>query len=126
MANERLEQAADRLYTDLARHGVQGLDVERHAGLNVSGIGLVDAPILVRFGGKCLIVEVHGLDGRLSLDVSAFTPELSAAEFATAQRTILSEFSAAVRTGISHELDVHRGVHLQRLIADAARQLAGR
>lgn len=73
-----------------------------------------------------LIVEVHGLDGRLSLDVSAFTPELSAAEFATAQRTILSEFSAAVRTGISHELDVHRGVHLQRLIADAARQLAGR
>lgn len=73
-----------------------------------------------------LIVEVHGLEGRLSLDVSAFTPEQSAAEFATAQRTILSEFAAAIRTGISHELDVHRGVHLQRLIADAARQLAGR
>lgn len=73
-----------------------------------------------------LIVEVHGLEGRLSLDVSAFTPEQSAAEFTTAQRTILSEFAAAIRTGISHELDVHRGVHLQRLIADAARQLAGR
>ena len=71
-----------------------------------------------------LIVEVHGLDGKLSLDVSAFSPEKSAAEFATAQRTILGEFAAAVRTGVSHELDVHRGVHLQRLIDDASRQLA--
>lgn len=71
-----------------------------------------------------LIVEVHGLQGRLSLDVSAFTPEQSAAEFATAQRTILTEFTAAVRAGVSHQLDVHRGVHLQRLIDDASRQLA--
>lgn len=71
-----------------------------------------------------LIVEVHGLEGKLSLDVNAFSPEKSAAEFATAQRTILSEFAAAVHSGISHELDVHRGVHLQRLIDDASRQLA--
>ena len=71
-----------------------------------------------------LIVEVHGLAGKLSLDVSAFSADKSAAEFATAQRTILSEFAAAVRTGVSHELDVHRGVHLQRLIDDASRQLA--
>ncbi len=72
-----------------------------------------------------LMVEVHGLEGKLSLDVSAFSPEKSAAEFATAQRTILSEFAAAVRSGTSHELDVHRGVHLQRLIEDASHQLAG-
>jgi len=71
-----------------------------------------------------LIVEVHGLEGQLSLDVGAFSPEKSAAEFATAQRTILSEFAVAVRHGASHELDVHRGVHLQRLIDDAAHQLA--
>ncbi len=71
-----------------------------------------------------LIVEVFGLEGQLSLDVSAFSPEKSVAEFATAQRTILSEFAAAVRSGVSHELDVHRGLHLQRLIEDAARQLA--
>ena len=71
-----------------------------------------------------LIVEVHGLAGKLSLDVSAFSADKSAAEFATAQRTILSEFAAAVRTSVSHELDVHRGVHLQRLIDDASRQLA--
>jgi len=70
-----------------------------------------------------LIVEVHGPEGQLSLDVSAFSPEKSAAEFATAQRTILSEFAAAVRSGVSHELDVHRGLHLQRLIEDASRQL---
>lgn len=70
-----------------------------------------------------LIVEVHGREGQLSLDVSAFSPEKSAAEFATAQRTILSEFATAVRTGVPHELDVHRGLHLQRLIDDASQQL---
>ncbi len=71
-----------------------------------------------------LMVEVHGLDGQLSLDVSAFSPEKSASEFAIAQRTILSEFAAALNSGVGHELDVHRGVHLQRLIEDASRQLA--
>jgi len=72
-----------------------------------------------------LMVEVHGLNGQLSLDVSAFPPEKSSSEFAAAQRTILSEFTEAVRSGVDHELDVHRGLHLQRLIEDASRQLAG-
>jgi predicted dehydrogenase len=71
-----------------------------------------------------LIVEVHGLAGKLSLDISAFSTEKSADEFATAQRTIVNEFATAVRNGVSHELDVHRGVYLQRLIDDASRQLA--
>ena len=71
-----------------------------------------------------LSVELHGLEGKLALDISALTPEQSAAEVATAQRTILNEFAEAVRTGVSYELDVHRGVHLQRLIDDASRQLA--
>ena len=70
------------------------------------------------------MVEVHGWEGQLALDVSAFSPEKAAIEFATAQRTILSEFAAAVRGGVSHELDVHRGLHLQRLIDDASRQLS--
>ncbi len=73
-----------------------------------------------------LMVEVHGPAGRLALDVAAFTQAQSEAEFATAQRVILSEFAAAVRAGTGHPLDVHRGVHLQRLIADAARQLTDR
>jgi hypothetical protein len=32
--------------------------------------------------------------------------------------TIASEFAAAVRGGVPHQLDVERGLYLQRLIAD--------
>ena len=32
------------------------------------------------------------------------------------QRTISEEFAAVCRTGISHHLDVHRGLYLQELI----------
>jgi predicted dehydrogenase len=71
-----------------------------------------------------LMIEVHGLDGRHTLDVGAFTPEQSAAELATAMRRIPAEFAAAVSSGTPHELDVHRGLHLQRLIDDAAAQLS--
>jgi predicted dehydrogenase len=71
-----------------------------------------------------LIVEVHGLDASHTFDSSAFTPEQAATEFTTAQRRIVSELATAVTTGRPHELDVHRGVHLQRLIDTAAAQLA--
>ena len=71
-----------------------------------------------------LMVEVHGLDGRHTFDSGAFTPEQHAAEFATAQRRIVAEFTAAVAAGKPHELDVHRGVHLQHLIDAAATQLS--
>jgi len=37
--------------------------------------------------------------------------------------TLRREFAAAVR-GRPHELDVQRGLHLQRIIADAESQLA--
>jgi predicted dehydrogenase len=73
-----------------------------------------------------LMVEVYGLDGRCTFDAGAFTAEQTATEFATAQRRILAEFAAAVGSGTPHELDVHRGLHLQRLIDDAASQLSTR
>ena len=71
-----------------------------------------------------LRVEVHGLDEAHTFDAGAFTPEQAAAEFATARHRIVAEFAAAVTVGRPHELDVHRGLHLQRLIDDAAAQLA--
>ena len=71
-----------------------------------------------------LMVEVHGLAGRLRLDIAGFSKETAEAEFATAQRRIVAELAEAVRTGVPHPLDVHRGVHLQRLIQTAADQLA--
>jgi len=70
-----------------------------------------------------LVVEVHGPDGGLKLDIGAFTPEQGAAEFATAQRRIVAEFANSIATGTAHELDVHRGLAMQRLIDDAASQL---
>jgi predicted dehydrogenase len=73
-----------------------------------------------------LMVEVHGLDGRRTFDAGAFTAEQTAAEFANAQRRIVAEFAAAVASVTSHELDVHRGLHLQRLIDHAASQLSTR
>jgi predicted dehydrogenase len=73
-----------------------------------------------------LMVEVHGLDGGRTFDAGALTEEQTAAEFATSQRRIIAEFAAAVASGTSHELDVHRGLHLQRLIDHAASQLSTR
>jgi hypothetical protein len=73
-----------------------------------------------------LMVEVCALDGRHTFDAGTLTAEQTAAEFATAQRRIVSEFAAAVASGKSHELDAHRGLHLQRLIDRAAAQLTTR
>jgi predicted dehydrogenase len=70
-----------------------------------------------------LAVEVHGLDGSRRFDAAAFTQERMLVEVRTAQRRIVAEFSQAVRSGTPHELDIHRGLHLQRLIDAAALQL---
>ncbi|MHB1510476.1 MAG: Gfo/Idh/MocA family protein [Acidimicrobiales bacterium] len=61
-------------------------------------------------------VEVYGAEGVREVD----TADLSA----RAAPTIASEFAAAVRTGRPHALDVHRGLHLQRLLAAAARDIS--
>jgi predicted dehydrogenase len=70
-----------------------------------------------------LAVEVHGLDGNRRFDAAAFTQEQMVAEVRTAQRRIVAEFAEAVRTATPHPLDIHRGLHLQRLIDTAAAQL---
>ncbi len=67
-----------------------------------------------------LTVEVYGPSGRLTFDGSSGAV---GAEYGTAMSTLTSEFAAAVRTGTPPSLDVRRGVHLQRLIDAAARQL---
>lgn len=73
-----------------------------------------------------LMVEVHGLDGRLTFDAGRFDPEQKAMEWSTMPNRIIAELAAAVASGTPHELDVHRGLHLQRLIDDATAQLAKR
>lgn len=71
-----------------------------------------------------LAVELHGLDGRLELDLTRRTPEQAEAEAALARTRIVAELASCVRSGAGHPLDVERGLHLQRLIDDAGRQLS--
>lgn len=56
----RLEQAADRLFEDLSRQGDSAVAWHRNAGVDVPGIGRVEAPILARSGGRAYIIGVHG------------------------------------------------------------------
>jgi ATP-dependent helicase YprA (DUF1998 family) len=56
----RLEQAADKLYADLSRQGLETVDVVRNGAVNVPGIGMIEVPILVRSNGREVIVGVHG------------------------------------------------------------------
>jgi predicted dehydrogenase len=72
-------------------------------------------------GGLC--VEVHGLDGRHRFDAGALDPDQLRVEMRTASHRIVAEFVECIRNGRSHELDVHRGLQMQRLIDTAAAQL---
>ena len=61
-------------------------------------------------------LEVYGAEGAIDLDcVGAVGPEAFA--------TLRAELAALVRDGGPHPLDVHRGLHLQRLLHEAESQL---
>ena len=61
-------------------------------------------------------VEVYGATGALDIDcASAVGPDAFA--------TLAEELATMVRTGEGHPLDVRRGLHLQRILADAEAQL---
>ena len=54
-----------------------------------------------------------------------WTPERCPEDSAATRATLRSEFAIAVRTGGRTQIDVHRGLHLQRLLDQAERD-AGR
>lgn len=59
--SERIEASLDILYTDLQRQGVEGLTVGRRSQLDVPGVGLVQAPILLSGkDGSRRILDVTG------------------------------------------------------------------
>ncbi len=66
-------------------------------------------------GGARAGVEVHTADGVLEVDTMDVP--------ASAATTLVDEFVASVRSGRPHPLDIHRGLHLQRLLAAAAADL---
>jgi ATP-dependent helicase YprA (DUF1998 family) len=56
----RLEHAADRLYEDLTRQGRSDVELRRNARVDIPGIGVLEAPILARSGGRDHIIGIHG------------------------------------------------------------------
>ena len=70
-----------------------------------------------------LTVDLHGPDGRIDFDLTSRSPAEMATALASAQRTIVDEFVACVRSGAAHALDARRGLMLQRLVDAAATQL---
>jgi predicted dehydrogenase len=71
-----------------------------------------------------LSVEIFGPDGRLALDLARLDADGATDETREAMSRIAAEFAQAFRSGVSHDLDVRRGVYLQRLICAAAESLA--
>jgi predicted dehydrogenase len=60
--------------------------------------------------------ELYGEGGELSVDCAA---AVGPAAFATLREEVV----AMVRTGRPHPIDIHRGLHLQRIIGEATRRL---
>jgi len=60
-------------------------------------------------------VEIDTAGGVLEVDTAGVA--------ATATGTLVDEFVTTVRTGRAHPLDIHRGLHLQRLLTTAAGDL---
>lgn len=68
--------------------------------------------------------ELFGPAGSLTLDFRA-VDRADSTDGTAGWANLRAEFAAAVRSGRSHELDVHRGLYLQRLIDRALASLAG-
>lgn len=60
VSKRRLEESADRLFADLTRLGLHGVEVVRNAMVSVPGIGAFEVPISVTTSTGLLIVGVHG------------------------------------------------------------------
>jgi predicted dehydrogenase len=70
-----------------------------------------------------LTLELIGRRGVRTLDTGHGDATDGFADIRAAMATLVAEFADAVRTGRSSDLDVHRGLHLQRLLDDAGHQL---
>ena len=101
------------------RLGVAALTCE-HAGGAISQ-ATISATTPNPAGG--LVLELIGPQGVRVLDTGRGDAADGLADIRAAMVTLVDEFATAVRAGRSSDLDVHRGLHLQRLLDDAGRQL---
>ena len=87
-----------------------------HDGGAVSDVSLCASSAVEQHRSE---VELYGTRGALPLDCTTATgPEAFA--------TLAAELASMVESGEPHPLDVHRGLHLQRIIGDAEAQLSDR
>jgi hypothetical protein len=56
----RIERAADKLYGELCRHGLDGVEFSRKTAIDIPGIGTVEAPIVARSNGRQTVIGIHG------------------------------------------------------------------
>jgi predicted dehydrogenase len=91
----------------------------RHAGGQVSDVSMSLTLPLAQTVFEC---SLYGPGGWLAYRRPP-DPPTAMAELQAAGATLRREFAAAVTSGISPELDVHRGLRLQRLIDAATRSL---
>ncbi|WP_327088036.1 Gfo/Idh/MocA family oxidoreductase [Nonomuraea sp. NBC_01738] len=84
----------------------------RHEGGAVSQLTICGA---VPGVGKRTVYELYGTRGELRLDLSSL-----AGDAGQTRATLRAEFAEAVRQWRPHPVDVRRGLHLQRLLAQVA------
>jgi Lhr-like helicase len=56
----RLDRSADRLFEDLVRQGLAGVEFERSKTVAIPGLGDVTAPIYATAAGRSFIIGIHG------------------------------------------------------------------
>lgn len=89
----RMTLAANRLYEDVARQGVEGLLVERDVDVEVPGVGVVRAPLLLRKEGSDVIVGIHA---PLTPDHAETTGLHEAKEFGAVPVVLVDEIVTAL------------------------------
>ena len=130
----RLERGA---LLDLGPHVIDLLDAAlgRVVGVRAHGSSLGWAGLLLEHEGGavseaslCATVKVdpHLAGASVFGSGGSARVDCTTAVGADAIATLRSEFAAAVASGTPHPLDVHHGLHLQRVIADAEAQLNSR
>ena len=88
----RLDLDADKLFADLFGRGLEGIEFERNAKVDVPGIGTVAAPILATRGSQQWIIGVHG---PLTLDIPPTKDLHDAKEFGGIQVPLIDDMVIA-------------------------------
>ncbi len=89
----RLDRATDRLFEDLKRQGLEDVEFERDAAIEIPSIGSLTAPILARAHGRELIVAVHA---PLTPDQPPTRALYDAKEFGTTPVLLVDEMVASL------------------------------